>query len=390
MPPRVLFLTTDYPPDLGGLETYSFRIARDLPGGLLTAVIAGTREPLHRLPPPSQGVTLQGMPGRDRMRALIWSSRAVIAHRMARRYDVSLHMQWSTAVAAWLLSRVGLGRPYVILIHGAELIDPGRPWLNRLKAAVLEGSAAVVAGSRATADLFFRLGLAQKRLEVIPYGNPAPSLTGSSPGPGSDAAHRGAAAIREVPAVSPTPVRLLCMHRLVARKGTALLLEALAGLKDLPWTLRAVGRGEEENALRARARELGLDSRMAFEPPVDEERKPALLDSADLFILPSLPPEGNNHMEGLGLGLLEAQGRGIPVLGARTGGIPEAVAEGRTGLLFTAGDAGDLRKALRTLITDADLRARLGAAGPGWIRENFDWEKSLARLAGLLKEVAGG
>lgn len=378
MPPRVLFLTTDYPPDLGGLETYSFRIARELPGRLLCAVVAGTRRPAHGLPLPAGGIPLEVRRGRDRWSALGWSLRALLRHRLADDFDLSLHMQWSTAVPAWLLGRLGWGRPYVILIHGAELIDPGRPRLDRLKSAVLSRAAAVVAGSRATADLFVRLGFANPRLEVIPYGNPTPPL-------GSVEAAR-----RDRPPADPrAPVRLLCMHRLVARKGTDLLLEALAGLKDLAWTLEVVGRGGEEAALRARARELGLEGRVAFLPPVDETGKRERLDAADLFILPSLPPEGNNHMEGLGLSLLEAQGRGLAVLAARTGGIPEAVDEGRTGMLFTAGDAGDLRECLRKLIGDPGLRARLGAAGPGWVRERFDWGRSLARLAELLGEAAG-
>lgn len=377
MPPRILFLTTDYPPDVGGLETYSLRIARELPGGPLSAVIAGTGHPVHALPRPAGGAPLEARPGRDRWSALRWSFRALLRHRFAGDFDLSLHMQWSTAVPAWLLGRLGWGRPYVILIHGAELIDPGRPRLDRLKSAVLARAAAVVAGSRATALLFARLGHANPRLEVIPYGNPLPSRD-------PDPADRHGPA-RSDPRAS---ARLLCMHRLVPRKGTALLLEALAGLENLPWTLEVVGRGEEESALRARADELGLAGRIAFTPPVDEVGKRERLDAADLFILPSLPPEGNNHMEGLGLGLLEAQGRGLAVLAARTGGIPEAVDEGRTGILFAAGDAGDLREALRTLITDADLRARLGAAGPGWVRENFDWKKSLERLANLLRMVS--
>ena len=81
---------------------------------------------------------------------------------------------------------------------------------------------------------------------------------------------------------------------------------------------------------------------------------------------------------------------GLPVLAARTGGIPEAVDEGRTGLLFEAGNAEDLEAKLRLLLGDAALRRRLGDAGPAWVRENFDWGRSLERLAGLLTEVGGG
>lgn len=379
--PHVLFLTTDYPPDPGGLQTYSHRIARDLPGGLLACVIVGSRHAAASLPAPA-GAPLLAHRSSGRLGAFGWSLRRILSLRLARRMDCILHMQWSTALPSLLLRQVGLGLPYVVLIHGAELLDPGRTFLNRLKAKVLAEADAVVAGSRATAELFGRLGFKSRRLEVIPYGNP---MAIREMGRGEE----NRAPDGTQPGSAPRAPRLVCMHRLVPRKGTALLLEALARIQDLPWSLQVVGRGEEEQALRLRAQELGLSSRIAFQPPVPEAGKPALLDQADLFILPSLPPEGNNHMEGLGLALLEAQARGLPVLAARTGGIPEAVEEGRTGLLFEPGDAGDLERKLRVLLDDAALRRRLGAAGPEWVRERFDWGKSLARLAGLLREVTG-
>lgn len=371
--PRALFITTDYPPDLGGLETYSHRISRDLPGGLLAYVAVGTDHPPGSLPKPSGAANLLVHRGRSRLRAFAWSFRRILQLVPSRRVDVLLHMQWSTAFPSYLLRRLGLGAPYVILIHGAELLDPGRTFLNRLKAAILADADAVVAGSHATAALFRRLGLGSRRLAVIHYGNPldtgsAEVTPGSSPGSGA--------------------VRILCMHRLVARKGTAFLLEALSGMRELSWSLQVVGRGEEEASLRGMARAMGLESRISFRPPVEESAKPGLLDGSDIFILPSLAPEGNNHMEGLGLGLLEAQSRGIPVLGARTGGIPEAIAEGRTGLIFEPGNTASLREKLGRLIQDAELRSRLGAEGPAWVRERFDWSTNLGALAGLLEEVS--
>lgn len=371
--PRALFITTDYPPDLGGLETYSHRISRDLPGGLLAYVAVGSDHPGESLPKPSDGAALLAHRGRSRLRAFFWSFRRILHLALTRRVDVLLHMQWSTAFPSYLLRRLGLGAPYVILVHGAELLDPGRNVLNRLKSAILAHADAVVAGSHATAALFRRLGLESRRLEVIHYGNPldtgsADVTPGAAPGSGV--------------------VRLLCMHRLVARKGTAFLLDALSGIRELPWSLQVVGRGEEEASLKRMAQAMGLESRISFRPPVEEASKPGLLDGSDLFILPSLPPEGNNHMEGLGLGLLEAQSRGIAVLGARTGGIPEAIAEERTGLLFEPGNTADLREKLVRLIQDRDLRSSLGLAGPEWVRKGFDWRTNLDALAGLLEEIS--
>ncbi len=372
---RVLLVTTDYPPELGGLQTYSYRIATDLPDGLLKAVLVGTDRARRVLPKPAPGVGLATRRGRTRWRAFGWSLWSLPWLRL--RYDAAflLHMQWTTALPSLILRKLVRRTRYVVLVHGAELIDPERWLVARLKHAVLANADAVVAGSLHTAEIVSQLGIRCRRLEVIPYGNPLEGRGDPPPGEG-------------IPPVTPGP-RLLCMHRLVARKGTALLLEALSGLKDRPWGLDIVGRGEEEASLRALVTRLRLQDRVRFLPPVDEAAKMRLLRVSALFILPSLPPVYNNHVEGLGLTLLEAQSQGIPVLAARTGGIPEAVREGRTGVLFRAGDADDLREKLAALLAAPERMREMGNAGPAWVRENFSWKKSLARLAELMVEIAG-
>ncbi|MDB5103425.1 MAG: alpha-(1-2)-phosphatidylinositol mannosyltransferase [Fibrobacteres bacterium] len=369
---RALLITTDYPPDVGGLQTYSYRIARDLPGGRLAQVLAGSDHIRQALPPPAAGVGLAIRKGRSRWRAFWWSLWSVPYFRFRWGTDFLLHMQWTTAIPSMILSRLG-GAHYLVLVHGAELIDPERFLVRILKRMVLSRADAVVSGSAHTAEIVAQLGIRCRRLEIIPYGNP---LEGESekfrrPTAGSDG----------------TP-RLLCMHRLVPRKGTSLLLEALAEMRSVPWTLDIVGRGEEEENLRQRVSALGLEDRIRFLAPVDEAEKIRLLGEATLFILPSLPPVSNNHVEGLGLTLLEAQSLGLPVLASRTGGIPEAIQEGLTGMLFRAGDREDLREQLIAMLASPDRLKAMGRAGPEWIRGHFSWKAGLARLGALMDEVA--
>ena len=372
---RALLVTTDYPPDIGGLQTYSYRIARGLPGGILQAVIAGSDRKRRVLPAPMQGVALAWRRGRTRWRAFWWSLWSVPWFRLRHHTEFLLHMQWTTAIPSMLLSRFLPGTRYLVLVHGAELIDPERWLVGRLKRSVLARADAVVAGSRHTAEIVTQLGIRCRRLEVIPYGNPLDGKGDPPPGQG-------------IPPVTFGP-RLLCMHRLVPRKGTALLIDALAGLKDRRWSLDIIGRGEEEATLKAKVATLKLDDRIRFFAPVDEDVKMRALREANLFILPSLPPIENNHVEGLGLTLLEAQSQGLPVLAARTGGIPEAVQEGLTGVLFRAGDVKDLREKLATLLAAPEQLRAMGKAGPGWVKANFSWEECLRKLAGLMEEVAG-
>jgi len=379
----IMLVTTDYPPEIGGLQTYSYRIARDLPGGRLSHVLVGRDRNVNAaaLPKPAPGVGLILRNGRTRWRAFGWSLWSLPYFRLRGRAAFFLHMQWTTAIPSWILKKLGAGTGYLVLVHGAELIDPGRPLIAFLRKAVLSGADAVVAGSRHTAEIVTQLGIRCRRLEVIPYGNP---LEGALKANRALRASRGGGpgSIRKI-----TPPLLLCMHRLVARKGTALLLEALAGLRDLPWTLEIVGQGEEKASLIEKSRALGLQHRIRFLDPVDESGKIPKMKTAALFILPSLPPIRNNHVEGLGLTLLEAQSLGLPVLASRTGGIPEAVQEGRTGILFRAGDVEDLRGKLSDLLGSPERLSALGAEGPAWVEAHFSWKEGLRTLSALLGEV---
>lgn len=380
---RALFITTDFPPDVGGLQTYSYRIARDLPDGLLVTVAAGSDHARHALPPAAENVRLVWRRGRTRWRAFWWSLWTIPWFRFRWGTDLLLHMQWTTALPSMVLSRLG-GARYLVLVHGAELIDPERFLVGLLKRAVLSRADAVVAGSQHTAEIVRQLGIRCRRLEVIPYGNPLegnPALVNGGRGGKPGETEAGARA-------GGFP-RLLCMHRLVPRKGTALLLEALAEMKPVPWTLDIVGRGEAEARLREMVRKLDLEDRVRFIPPVTEAEKIRLLSRASIFILPSLPPIGNNHVEGLGLTLLEAQSLSLPVLAARTGGITEAVQEGLTGFLFRAGDRDDLREQLTSMLSDPGRLKNMGKTGPEWVRSHFSWKTGLRRLADLMMEIDG-
>jgi phosphatidyl-myo-inositol dimannoside synthase len=372
---RAILVTTDYPPEVGGLQTYAYRIAKELPQGLLKHVLVGRQRPGKELPQPQLGAGLTSHRGRGRLSAFLWSLWRIPYFRFRHGINFQLHMQWSTAIPSWVLSKLGSRSQYIVFIHGAELLDPKKPWLRPLKSTILKNAKAVVAGSRHTAEILAQQGIRCSRLEVIPYGNPLEGAPNLPIGPSSSFE----------PKKNGIP-RLLCLHRLVPRKGTALLLSALAKLTEQPWTLEIVGTGEEESRLKALVVELKISQRVTFRPPVDSAQKTTLLSKANLFILPSLPPEDNNHFEGLGLTLLEAQSLGVPVLAARTGGIPEAIHEGRTGVLFRAGDVDDLTEKISQLLKNPEQRLALGQAGPEWVSSHFSWKLGLAQLAEIMLE----
>ena len=133
--------------------------------------------------------------------------------------------------------------------------------------------------------------------------------------------------------------------------------------------LKDNGKTRREAEVRVRSLGLGEHFRfLGFRPDA-----PALIPFFDVVAVPS-------HVEPLGNATLEAMAAGRPVVGARVGGIPEMVVEGETGLLVPPRAPADLAEALRRLISDPALRARLGAAGAHRARSTFSLEAHVARL----------
>ncbi|MBN95956.1 MAG: hypothetical protein CL928_18090, partial [Deltaproteobacteria bacterium] len=161
------------------------------------------------------------------------------------------------------------------------------------------------------------------------------------------------------------PVQLLCVGALVHHKGHKTLLDAMA-LQSESCELLLVGAGLEEARLRRQVERLGLVDRVRFERSF--ERLPALLESADVFVHPSLS-------EGLGTAVLEAMGAGLPVVAARVGGLPELVEDRVTGWLVEPGEPAQLAATLDHVIALRRERpAELTGCGyRGWrrARERF-------------------
>ncbi|HKR98774.1 MAG TPA: glycosyltransferase family 4 protein [Candidatus Dormibacteraeota bacterium] len=190
----------------------------------------------------------------------------------------------------------------------------------------------------------------------------------------------------ETPArhASEGPLRVLTVARLVPGKGHALLLEALASLRErgIETATTFVGEGPEREALERLAGELRLDVRLAGVVGQDELR--AFYEDAELFCLPTFA-------EGLGVVLLEAMSAGLPVVSSLVMGVPEVVEDGETGLLVLPGRADLLAEALVRLAESHELRERLGSAGRRWVEDEFGIERASTQLAGLLEErVFGG
>ena len=235
--------------------------------------------------------------------------------------------------------------PHVITMHGGLTVWKALRRRIALRWAMRQSEHTVVVSHATRREFATRLGVDESQFAVIPNG--VPPVEGD------------AAAVRREFAIAASDCVLLAVGTLERHKGHQILLEALdrlvtAGL-DAPWKLIIVGGrgGDQHDSLRAYIREAKLDDRVTI--VTNRSDVADLLALADVFVMPSL-------VEGLPMALLEAMIARKPIIASRTAGIPEAIVDGRDGLLVPPGDVGALAEALRDLLTNPVRRAQLAAA----------------------------
>ncbi len=263
-------------------------------------------------------------------------------------------------------------RRLVLTLHGSEILRfAARPHRRRLFQKLLDRADRVVVVSlfvRALLEKHFRVPAA--KITVVPGALRSAFVDTRAARP---------------PRPPGVPVVLLTVARVHPRKGQHAVLEALALLaKKLPLPVEYLIAGPVINAayrrrLEALAKKSGAAVRFLGEVP--DASLPALFAQADLFVLTPIPH--GPSLEGFGLAYLEAAAHGLPSVAHRTGGVPEAVRDGLTGLLADPADRPALAAALEKLITDPALRTRLATAAHHRAHE-YTWpDNARALFSGL-------
>ena len=177
------------------------------------------------------------------------------------------------------------------------------------------------------------------------------------------------------------PVIILSVGRLVEKKGTDVLMEALAKLPaDLHWRLVHAGGGPLKARLERRARALGIAEHVLWRGARTQTELLAEYRAADLFALASRVARDGDR-DGLPNVLAEAQSQGLACVATRVSGIPELIDDGVTGLLVEPQAPEKLAHALETLIREPERRRLLGEAGRRRVREKFGLDGNIIRLA---------
>ncbi len=174
---------------------------------------------------------------------------------------------------------------------------------------------------------------------------------------------------------------VLYLSRLSIRKGPHVLISAVPFLKSKDVAVIVAGKGKLIHVLKTQARLLGVSDKVMFMSDVEDEVVPLLFQAADVFVLPSITAEA------FGIVLLEAMASGVPVITTKVGGIPEVVEKGKCGLLIDPMDDTALAKAINTLLTDDEMRERMGKNGREYVVKNYSWSKIVGKIERVYEEI---
>ncbi|HET9015580.1 MAG TPA: glycosyltransferase [Thermomicrobiaceae bacterium] len=299
---------------------------------------------------------------------------AVLLERDGARHLHAAFAHGPASVAYFV--RLLTGLPYSFSGHAKDLYL-SRP--DRLARRVADAEFVLVCSGAAADDLRAIAGPAADRVRLAYHGVDTARFR-----PVPDGAPRSAE-------VGPagTPLRLLAVGRLVDKKGYPVLLDALARVtaSGRRVSCRVIGAGPQSAALKARARDLGLEDSIEFLGARTQLEVAAAYHWADAFVQASVVLADGDR-DGVPNSVLEAMASGLPVVASTVSGIPEAVVDGVTGLLVPPADVAALAEGLTRLIDDPALRARLARGARDHVVDRFDRMAAIRAIAPLFSPGA--
>ena len=368
---RHLLVTNDFPPKIGGIQSYLWELWRRLPPDDVV---------VHTTPydgadewDAEQAYTVVRSPEPWLLPQPLLAQRV---NRLADEYDAEVVIL-DPAVPAGLIGP-HLDRPYAVVLHGAEVTIPGRiPGTRQLLNRVLGGAAAVIAaGGYPAAEAERSLGRPLPPCTVIPPGVDVDAFRPQT------AEQRLATRARlGLPTEGPLVVSV---SRLVPRKGMDTLIDASLRLQNrFPDVCMAIaGRGRSSGPLQRQIDELDAPVRLLGRVPFDD-----LVDlyaAGDVFSMLCRSRWGGLEQEGFGLVFLEAAASGVPQVAGRSGGAHEAVEDGVSGLVIDPDDPVAAADAIAELLADDDRRARMAVAGRDRAVTEFSYDVLAARLGAAI------
>lgn len=376
--PKNLFITTIFPPSTGGIELCLHNIIKKLPKG--EAVVLTQQARASEIFDKAQDYQIF----RTRLESFYFRPKWLLSPvsvlkivRKARPELIQASHGFASYFSAWCLKKF-FGIPYFVWAYGLDILSMRKSALMRfLVKMIYKDAEAGIANSNFTKKEMVKAGIDREKVFVVYPGVDSKKF---SPRPVPKAIYKkyNLPADRKI---------LLSVSRLVARKGFDLVIQALPQiLEKFPNAVYVLGgRGPDEARLKSLvSRASGkVQSAVRFIGFVDEQDLPDLYSSAEIFLMPSR--QINEDVEGFGMVFLEANACLCPVIGGKSGGIAEAIADGETGFLVNPKDPADLAEKVNALLSDPELAKKMGERGRQRVVNEFGWEK----ITGGFREAIG-
>lgn len=193
------------------------------------------------------------------------------------------------------------------------------------------------------------------------------------------------ASLRHELGLQDRPV-IVCVSRLMPRKGQDVLIAALPHIHkhSANTALVLVGKGRYESALRRKVAELNLSDSVIFAGSVDFEALAQWYAVGDVFAMPCRTRRAGWDVEGLGIVYLEASAMQLPVVAGQSGGAPDAVLDGQTGLVVNGSDVRAVARTITHLLMNPNEARQMGINGRSWVEQAWTWDYEFSRLQNLL------
>ena len=375
---KILCITNDFGPRAGGIETFVIGLIERLPAARVIVYTSAQNnsEPYDRKWLEDFGVEVV----RDKAKILLPTPGvAYCVNALVRERDIST-VFFGAAAPLGLLSK-GLRRAgakhIVALTHGHEV------WWSKVWPFTL----AMKIISRQVNHLtylgeFTRSAIAQSISE-----NARQSMVKIAPGIDTDHfSPQDATKLRSELGLTKKKV-IVSVGRLVHRKGQDVLIEAMpAIIEEVPDAhLLMIGEGPYRGYLETRVKSLGIQERVTFIGRIQYADLPEYICVGDIFVMPSRSRLAGLEVEGLGIVYLEASACGLPVIAGNSGGAPDAVLEGETGLVVDGTRKEEVAAATVELLLDSERSKAMGVRGREWIIREWRWDMWATRFAELLR-----
>ena len=374
---RVLLVTNDFPPRRGGIQSYLAELVSRLAatGQHTVTVYAPQWKGASAFDAHTAGYQVVRHP---RTLMLPTPSVDVAMRRLIAERDIDTVWFGAAAPLGLLAHRARQAGASRVLAstHGHEVGWSMLPVARSVLRRIGDGSDVVTFVSRYTRARFASAFGPEAALEHLPPGVDTDRF---HPDPVSRAELRARYGLGRRPTV-------LCLSRLVPRKGQDMLIRALPSIRRRVdgAALVIAGGGPYLEELRRLAERLGVIQDVTFTGGVAAGELPAYHALADVFAMPCRTRGAGLDVEGLGIVFLEASATGVPVIAGRSGGAPETVRHNKTGLVVDGRSVNQVANAVAELLADPDRAAAMGAAGREWAAAQWQWDALAARLAELV------